>query len=301
MVDRTSANRGTPPTRGTASGKQGAGTTGSEAKQQAGDVVSQVKDQAMQLKDQVTEQVAGTATSKLDEQKGQATSGLATVSQVVHKTGDELRSRDQDMLAGYIDQAAGQLDRVTGYLRNRDVGELIRDVESFARREPTLFLGGAFALGLLGARFLKSSGQATQTPYRSGQGTQAAMSSYSSYSAMSDTQRFPVQSADHGPAISGAGTGAYRTPATAGGASSSSAVGAAGLNSVGMGGSAQPSQPSGTNSAGTGAPGYQAGASTPGARGTGAQRHETGSAIPTSMTGGGAASPSTRSGGDADV
>jgi len=31
------------------------------------------------------------------------------------------------------------------------------------RREPALFLGGAFALGLLGARFLKSSRKGEQT------------------------------------------------------------------------------------------------------------------------------------------
>jgi hypothetical protein len=42
-------------------------------------------------------------------------------------------------------------------LRQKDVRELMSDVERFAQRQPTLFLGGAFALGLLGARFLKSS------------------------------------------------------------------------------------------------------------------------------------------------
>jgi hypothetical protein len=31
-------------------------------------------------------------------------------------------------------------------------------VEDFARRNPAVFLGGAFALGLVGARFIKSSG-----------------------------------------------------------------------------------------------------------------------------------------------
>ena len=32
-----------------------------------------------------------------------------------------------------------------------------RGVESFARREPLLFIGGAFALGMVAARFLKAS------------------------------------------------------------------------------------------------------------------------------------------------
>jgi hypothetical protein len=36
---------------------------------------------------------------------------------------------------------------------------MVRNVEDFARRQPALFIGGAFMLGLLGARFLKSSAQ----------------------------------------------------------------------------------------------------------------------------------------------
>jgi hypothetical protein len=46
---------------------------------------------------------------------------------------------------------------VSNYLQNTDVSEMVDRTEEFARRRPALFLGGAFALGLLGARFLKSS------------------------------------------------------------------------------------------------------------------------------------------------
>jgi hypothetical protein len=52
--------------------------------------------------------------------------------------------------------AADQLQQVAGYLREHDVKQLVREVESFARREPVLFAGGTFLLGLIGARFLKS-------------------------------------------------------------------------------------------------------------------------------------------------
>jgi len=49
------------------------------------------------------------------------------------------------------------MERVSNYLQRTDVAELVDGVEDFARREPLLFVGGAFALGLLGARFLKST------------------------------------------------------------------------------------------------------------------------------------------------
>ena len=46
-------------------------------------------------------------------------------------------------------------------LKNKDVTELLNDAQRLARRQPALFVGGAFALGLLGARFLKSSRRRT--------------------------------------------------------------------------------------------------------------------------------------------
>ena len=39
----------------------------------------------------------------------------------------------------------------------RDLTELMDDVNRFARRQPALFVGAAFAAGALAARFLKSS------------------------------------------------------------------------------------------------------------------------------------------------
>jgi hypothetical protein len=46
---------------------------------------------------------------------------------------------------------------VSGYLEARDIQDLVGEAESLARRSPALFLGGAFTLGVLAARFLKSS------------------------------------------------------------------------------------------------------------------------------------------------
>jgi hypothetical protein len=43
-------------------------------------------------------------------------------------------------------------------LRDRDVRELVQDAQQFARRQPAIFVGAAFAAGVLAARFMKSSG-----------------------------------------------------------------------------------------------------------------------------------------------
>jgi hypothetical protein len=69
----------------------------------------------------------------------------------------QLREQNHDSVSRYIERAAIQLDHAAHYLQTAEPDELVDRVENFARREPALFIGGAFALGLLGARFLKSS------------------------------------------------------------------------------------------------------------------------------------------------
>jgi hypothetical protein len=43
------------------------------------------------------------------------------------------------------------------------VTQLVGQLQHLARREPALFVGGAFALGLIGARFFKSSTRSSST------------------------------------------------------------------------------------------------------------------------------------------
>jgi ElaB/YqjD/DUF883 family membrane-anchored ribosome-binding protein len=97
------------------------------------------------------------ATAQLTTQKDKATDTLGSVARAVRQSTQQLRNQQQDTLAGYVEQAADQIDRLSQRLRDKDVGELLEDAQRFARRQPALFIGSAFAVGLVGARFLKSS------------------------------------------------------------------------------------------------------------------------------------------------
>ena len=59
--------------------------------------------------------------------------------------------------ARVAEQTADGLERFSGTLRGKDLNTLVRDIESFARAQPAVFLGVAVAAGFLAARFLKSS------------------------------------------------------------------------------------------------------------------------------------------------
>jgi hypothetical protein len=114
----------------------------------------------------IMDKMRDAATAQLSSQKERATDGLGSISQAVRQSTHQLRDQEHDVMAHYVEQAAEQIDRLSQRLRDRDVGELVGDIQQMARRRPALFIGGAFAVGLIGARFLKSSGR---TSPRNGQ------------------------------------------------------------------------------------------------------------------------------------
>jgi len=159
MVDRNRDTMGSARTNQPASTASSA--TG-QAKEQVQQKAADMKEQVQQTAADVKEQVATQATDKLADQKDAASGSLNTVAHAFRQTGEQLRDNDQMGIASYVERAADQVEQFAGYLGNRDIRALTRDAEAFARREPALFLGGAFALGIVAARFLKSSGQASQ-------------------------------------------------------------------------------------------------------------------------------------------
>lgn len=105
----------------------------------------------------LAEKVKERASVQLNTQKDRATEGLGTMAQAVRQSTQQLREQRHDTIAGYVEQAANQIDRLSQGLKNKDITELARDAQRLARRRPAVFVGSAFAIGLLGARFFKSS------------------------------------------------------------------------------------------------------------------------------------------------
>ena len=124
-----------------------------KAKGQSEKVKEQAKEQAGALAEEAKQQAQG----QLAAQKTRATDGLRSLSTALQEASSQLREEDQDALARYTDTAAEQLGQFAELLRERSVGELLREAKRYARREPALFLGGAVVLGFFGGRFLRSS------------------------------------------------------------------------------------------------------------------------------------------------
>jgi ElaB/YqjD/DUF883 family membrane-anchored ribosome-binding protein len=117
-----------------------------------------VRRQAESTAATVAEQAQQTAETHLSTQKDQAASTLHSLAESIREGGQKMRE-EQPQIASLAEQAAGKVDQASSYIRQHDVHEFVREAENFARREPLIFLGGAFAVGFLAARFLKASGQ----------------------------------------------------------------------------------------------------------------------------------------------
>ena len=242
-----------------------------------------VKDTAQRLASQAQEQAGQTVQSGLSRGKTRAAETLSGVAQSLRFSGQQLREQQGQAAPGdYAERAAQQVERLSTYLQNTDVGQMVDQVEDFARRQPALFLGGTFVLGLLGARFLKSSRRAERAtalvPYRDA-GSQAG-ASYGGAAAGASYGGAPY-GADYGGArrsgltdrevgtarpqrdwstdvtgtstglggLTGGGTGAGRSADTGGGIAGGGGLGAAGAGSgtAGGGGTAGGSGTSGTS------------------------------------------------------
>ncbi|MDQ6760535.1 MAG: hypothetical protein M3Z32_11830 [Acidobacteriota bacterium] len=154
------------PTTGTNAGSTTGATTGAE---NLGNTVNQAVDSAKQTASQLGDQVRQQLASRADEQRETAATGLTSLADAVRRMGEGLKNQDQtpvtQFASHYGESLAGQVDKAATYLRNRDAGAIMNDLESLARRRPAAFLSGAFILGLLGSRFLKSSRPAPDLMY----------------------------------------------------------------------------------------------------------------------------------------
>ena len=106
------------------------------------------------------------ARAQLAMQKDLVSTGLGNVAHAARQSTQHLRDRQHDAVAQYVDRAADGLDRFSTRLRERDVNELIDDVGRAARRQPALFIGGAIAIGLIGARLIKMRNAARRADSR---------------------------------------------------------------------------------------------------------------------------------------
>ncbi len=124
---------------------------------QGQDVAEQAGQMAGAAIDKVGEQAKQTAAT----QKVRIAGGLDATANAIRQTGHSLR-QEQPMVADSAEKAAARVDRMSGYLRQREVDEVITDVQDYARRNKGVFIAGTLLIGFMTARLVKTAGRRQQ-------------------------------------------------------------------------------------------------------------------------------------------
>jgi hypothetical protein len=118
---------------------QASSTPAGDAKQAAAGVAGQVK---QRLTSAATDRKAGIA-DRLDE-----------VAESLNKSSEQFAGK-QDWIASAIARGGTELGTLANSLRETDPGDLLKQVQSFAQRQPGLFIGASLVAGFAVARFGK--------------------------------------------------------------------------------------------------------------------------------------------------
>jgi len=123
-----------------------------------------IKNQASEFAD-AAKDVASEATDKLkqtiDCQKSAGADYVGSLAGTIRRAAKEFDG-DLPIAGTYIRKAASQVEGVADTIRTGNFKDLARGAQSFARRQPTAFLGMAVLAGFGVVRFLKSSANETE-------------------------------------------------------------------------------------------------------------------------------------------
>jgi ElaB/YqjD/DUF883 family membrane-anchored ribosome-binding protein len=208
----TSAGATSPSTSGSASttdvAKDEARNVGQTATQSASQVASTAADQAGQVVQETKAQAQDVLAQGRDQLRQQVVTQQQKAGQGLAGLAEALRGMAEGNApapgpaADLVKQGAGKVEEFAHLLQNRQPGDLLEDIRSFARRRPGTFLLGAAIAGVVAGRLTS--------------GVKAAHSdSDTSSSETTGTYRTPANYVDPAPAYSGYGeTGVYSETTT---------------------------------------------------------------------------------------
>jgi uncharacterized protein YjbJ (UPF0337 family) len=161
---------------------QAGGNVAQTAKEEAGNVAAEARDQARGL--------LGTVSGEV---QSQASNQQQRVAQAVHSLAKELggmasSSNESGPLTDLAHQASRKGGEIAHWLENREPGDLLEELRSFARRRPVVFLGLCALAGVVVGR-LGRSAVAANTSLDSPSGGSAQLTSGDGYGYSTSPRR----------------------------------------------------------------------------------------------------------------
>ncbi len=132
-------------------------TGGGNADHDVRNVAAAAKEDVRNATDRILDRGRDEARTILEQQQRRAADGLTGVADALHAAADRMEGGDIGFVARYAETAAAQVESWARRVQQRDIDDVLSEAETHARRNPEIFVGGAFIAGFLVARVAKAS------------------------------------------------------------------------------------------------------------------------------------------------
>lgn len=139
------------------------------------DSARRIKEAATHVIDRSKEAAVSKVQAAVNQGAERARSSTQSTSSALRRAADDLQD-DNAWIGTGLRTAADYLDKAGGQLLDGDINRVVDGLNSFARRQPALFLGASLALGFVIARLGKTAleGVGESQGYPDGEYTPAA-------------------------------------------------------------------------------------------------------------------------------
>lgn len=137
------------------------GSSTSKTKQTGAEAAEDLRDTVHGAAGKVSSEVSGVA----DKVRTGAAQDIQQIADALHKAAGELN--DGSSHRRMFDRLADNVEHVSKVLNDKSLGDMLGDLNDLARRNPSLFLGGAALAGFAATRLATSS----ETAHSSAQNT----------------------------------------------------------------------------------------------------------------------------------
>lgn len=122
------------------------------------DPLAQTGQQVVEDAGQLATRAADIGLQQADRGRQQAANGIEQIAQSIRRVSTDLQV-EQPAFANAANVAADGFERAGRFLQTTDARGILNSVENAARRQPLLFLGASFAIGVAASRFIKAGSQ----------------------------------------------------------------------------------------------------------------------------------------------
>jgi hypothetical protein len=128
-------------------------------KEQASGKVEEATSMAQDKASELREQGSARLREQVDQRSTEVGSQVRSLAEALRRSGTDLQNQGNGNAAQITSQLADRLEGIGSYLEQMSGDDVMRDVESFARRRPWMLAGVGLLAGVAAARFIKASSE----------------------------------------------------------------------------------------------------------------------------------------------